>query len=188
MPDELPGEMLSLLLPLHYFYAKEGIGLPAIELLAGEELPEPQQALLVHDRDMTSTLKKFHGVDVALEVLTHERSEDYLMRMVVLRNAETGAPIEFGALGVRLEKFEGPIREAITEGRGPLGGLLEQYVIDYRSSPKSYFGVAADRHIARALETPVGTELYGRCNELTDPEGFAFADIVEVLPSQGAER
>ena len=30
--------------------------------------------------------------------------------------------------------------------------------------------------------TAEGAVLYGRCNELTDPEGFAFADIVEVLP------
>ena len=188
MPDELLGELLSLLLPLHYFYAREGIDLPKIELLAGGQLPEPQQSLLVHDRDMTSTLKMFHAADVALEVLTHERSEDYLMRMVVLRNAETDEPIEFGALGVRLEKFEGPLREAIAEGRGPLGGLLEQYLIDYRSSPKSYFRVPADPHIARALEAREGATLYGRCNELTDPEGFAFADIVEILPDQRAEK
>ncbi len=41
---------------MDYFYAKEGIDLPRIELLAGGQLPVPQQPLLVNDRDMTSAL------------------------------------------------------------------------------------------------------------------------------------
>ena len=102
-----------------------------------------------------------------------------LLYMIALTKQQA---IEFGALGVRLEKFEGPLREAIAEGHGPLGGLLEQYLIDFRSCPKGFFRVASDQHIARALDATDGEELYGRCNELTDPEGFAFADIVEVLP------
>ena len=176
-----------MLLPLHYFYASEGRPLPGVELVDGADVPEPERSLLVHERDMTSTLRRFHGADIALEILARERSEDYLVRMVVLRRDDTGAPVEFGAIGVRLEKFEGPLREDIAEGRGPLGGLLEKYAIDYRSSPKGYFKLVADHRIASALDESEGSTLYGRCNELTDPEGFALADIVEVLPANGRD-
>ena len=50
---------LSMLLPLHYFYAKESRALPDVQFLDAAAIPEPEQSLLVHDRDMTSTLRKF---------------------------------------------------------------------------------------------------------------------------------
>ena len=171
-----------MLLPLHFFYAKEHRPLPDVQLLGGEQVPEPERSLLVHDRDMTSTLRNFHGAAITLEVRAVERSDGYVMRMVVLHREDTNAPVEFGAIGIRLEKFEGPLRDRIADGSAPLGGLLEEYLIDYRSCPKGYFSTAADPVIAGALEESEGTVVYGRCNELTDPEGFAFADIVEVLP------
>ena len=130
--DELAPELLSLLLPLHYFYAKEDRPLPAVQLLDGADVPEPQQSLLVHDRDMTSTLRNFHGSPLTLDVRSVERSDDYVMRMVVLHRQDTGAPVEFGAIGIRLEKFEGPLREQIANGSAPLGSLLEKYIIDYQ--------------------------------------------------------
>jgi len=182
MPEPRSPELLSLLLPLHYFYEQAGEALPEITLVDGAEVPEPERSLLVHDRDMTSTLGRFYESPIALSILQCERSEDYLMREVVLSRASDGGQVEYGAIGVRLEKFEGPLREDIAEGRGPLGGLLEKYVIDYRSAPKGYFKMEADARVAQAIGEEVGATLYGRCNELTDPDGFAFADIVEVLP------
>ena len=183
---EISPELLSLLLPLHYFYAKDKRALPKVELLDGGAVPEPEKSLLVHSHDMTSTLRKFHGAPITLEVHLAEQSEDYLMRMVILHRSDTQAPVEFGAIGIRLDKFEGPIREKIANGSAPLGELLEKYHIDYRSGPKGYFATKADSIIAPALAEDEGTTVYGRCNELTDADGFAFADIVEVLPR--AER
>ena len=180
--DELAPELLSMLLPLHYFYAKDASPLPTVELLPGEAVPDPERSLLVHQRDMTSTLRNFHGAPISLEVCASERSDDYVMRMVILHRDDTGAPVEFGAIGVRLDKFEGPLREQIASGSAPLGALLEKYIVDYRSCPKGYFSVPADATIASALAEEEGATLYGRCNELTDAEGFSFADIVEVLP------
>ena len=182
-PDESAPELLSLLLPLHYFYAGDERPLPKMELLEGAALPEPEQSLLFHESDMTSTLKRHHGSEMDLEVLSQEGSEDYLIRMVVLRRRDTGVAVEFGAIGIRLEKFEGPVREEIEAGSGPLGGLLEKHIIDYRSAPRAYFRMEADARVASALGEPEGALLYGRCNELTDSEGIAFADIVEVLPA-----
>jgi chorismate-pyruvate lyase len=182
-PDEGAPELLSMLLPLHYFYAGEDRHLPKVELLEGAALPEPEQSLLFHEGDMTSTLSRFHGAEMDLDVLAQECSEDYLIRMVVLRNRDTGAPVEFGAIGIRLEKFEGPVRGEIERGSAPLGALLEKYLIDFRSAPRAYFRMAADGQVAKALGEAEGVALYGRCNELTDPEGYAFADIVEVLPA-----
>jgi chorismate-pyruvate lyase len=183
MPEQTSGELLSLLLPLHFFYAKTGEILPLVELVNGDEIPDPHRSLLVHESDMTSTLKRFHGSDLDLNVLRAESSDGYLIRMVVLERMDNGRPVEFGAIGIRLEKLQEPLRDAVIAQETPFGGLLEKFRVDYRSKPKGYFQLSADRRIADALGEKANTRLYGRCNELTDPDGFAFADIVEILPS-----
>lgn len=178
--------VMSLLMPLHYFYAGNDRALPQVEMLAGEDLPEPERSLLFHEVDMTGTLGRYHGAEIGLEVLAAELTDDYVMRMVLLRREDTNIPVEFGAIGIRLEAFEGPIRDEIAGGQVPLGTLLERYVIDYRSAPKGYFATDADELIASALEEELGSKVYGRCNELSDADGIVFADIVEVLPRERA--
>ena len=183
MPEQISGELLSLLLPLHFFYEQTGKKLPSVELVNGDELPDPDRSLLVHESDMTSTLKRFHGSDLSLNVLRSENSDGYLIRMVVLERIDNGRPVEFGAIGIRLEKLQKSLRDAVIAQKTPFGGLLEEYRVNYRSKPKGYFHLIADSRIADALGEKVKAKLYGRCNELTDLEGFAFADIVEILPS-----
>lgn len=183
MPEQTTGELLSLLLPLHFFYAQVEESLPFVEFLNGDKLPDPDRSLLVHDSDMTSTLKRFHGSDLSLNVLNSESSDGYLIRMVVLERLDNGDPVEFGAIGIRLDKLQPPLREDVLVQKTPFGGLLEKHRVDYRSKPRGYFRLTADMRIADALSEREDAILYGRCNELTDPEGFAFADIVEVLPS-----
>jgi len=48
--------------------------------------------------------------------------------------------------------------------------------------PGGFFDVVADDLIAHALRRRPGDILHGRCNELSFPDGEAFADIVEILP------
>ncbi len=175
-------EFLHLLMPLHFFYERVGHALPKLQFVEPEEVPEPEKSLLVHKRDMTSTLARFHESTIVLDVRSRELSEDYLLREVRLRREDDRVPVEYGAIGIRLEKFEGPIREKIVEGEAPLGELIETFVVDYRSSPRGFFRVVSDEMISSALEVAEGIELYGRSNELTDSDGFVFADVVEVLP------
>jgi len=183
MPEPTSGELLSLLLPLHFFYAQIGENLPFVEFLNGDKLPDPDRFLLVHESDMTSTLKRFHGSDLSLNVLNSESSDGYLIRMVVLERLDNGVPVEFGAIGIRLDNLQPPLREDVLVQKSPFGGLLEKHCVDYRSKPKGYFRLTADSRIADALSEKEDAKLYGRCNALTDPDGFSFADIVEVLPS-----
>ena len=183
MRESTPDQLLSLLLPLHYFYAQRERDLPSVDFVDGSKLPDPQKALLVHDSDMTSTLTRFHGSGLSLKVLCSEQSDEYLVRMVVLERIDNGQPVEFGAIGIHLEKLEVALRESVISEEAPFGGLLERHNVDYRSSPKGFFRISVDELISEALQETLHAGLYGRCNELTDPDGFVFANIVEVVPS-----
>ena len=185
-PEKLTTEAnaLDLLMPIQFYYLQGGRTVPEFEFIDGGAMPEPYVGLLVHDRDMTPTLAQFHDSEIHLDVLSHEESGTYLMRSVVLKNGE-GNPVEFGAIGIRLEVFNEPLRKEIVGGSAPLGGLLEKHRFPHSSHPKAYFQVRADDYIARHLEIPEGMLVYGRCNSLTGSDGLTFADIVEILPSHG---
>jgi chorismate-pyruvate lyase len=182
-PDQAAADAraLDLLMPLQFFYLREGRLVPPIQFIDGLEMPEPYAGLLVHQSDMTPSLREFHGSEISLDVLDHEASKDYLMRAVVLKDADD-RPVEFGAIGIRLEVFSESLRKQVVGAAGPLGGLLEQHRFPHSSSPKAYFRVNADRYISVQLQCPIGTVLYGRCNALLTRDSLTFADIVEILP------
>ena len=175
-------EAMHLLMPLHFFYEREARPMPAIEFVQPSEMPANERELLVHDHDMTSALTEYHRSPIDLQVVRREGSDDYLLRLVVLTRRELPVPVEFGAIGIRLEAFEPALRAEVLEGRKPLGGLLSEYRVVYVSQPRAYFCVAADAFIAGLLEEAEGSILWGRCNALMTEDGEVFADIVEILP------
>ena len=179
-PAPSHAQQLDLLMPLVFFYEKAGVPLPVVDFLSGEAMPEPWKYLLVHPSDMTPRLRDHHHSAPVLQVITVERTRDYVLREVVLSCA--GRPVEYGAIGIHLEGFAPHVQEMIRDGVAPLGAILETEGVPHFSAPTGYFGLAADPHMSQLLATSAGTRLFGRCNVLSHPDGTAFADIVEVLP------
>ncbi len=175
-------DALYQLMPIQYFYEKAECPLPDFSFLDGGDMPYPYRSLLVHENDMTPTLAAFHRSALSLEVLQHERTENYLIRMVTLYTQRYEVPVEFGAIGIHLENLPAEVRELIIEGKAPLGGILGEYQVAHTGSPTAFFSVPADAIIAKALNQDEGELLYGRCNQLLDPDGIVIADIVEILP------
>lgn len=175
-------EALSWLMPLHYFYEKDGLPLPDFRFLRGDGLPDPYRSLLVHTRDMTPTLAAFHRSRLDLEVHAQESNEIFLMRVVTLRAASTGAPVEYGAIAIQLGGLPPAVAEEVVAARKPFGDVIAEHGVVHRGAPVAYFAVPADERIARALDQPPGAILHGRCNQLLDADGIVFADIVEILP------
>ena len=173
MPATPESEQLDLLMPLLYFYARDGLVLPLVDFISGDEMPEPSRHLLVHPSDMTPRLRAFHQSPISLTVVSADLSADYVMRQVVLTRDRDRSPVEYGAIGIHLQGFPPP---------APLGAILEDAAIPHISAPRAYFEIDADPHIASLLDCQPGDRLCGRCNALSFPDGIVFADIVEILP------
>lgn len=147
------------------------------------DLPPETRKLLVHNGDMTSRLEALHGSTIGLEVLKSERpSPNLYSREVLLRSISNGSAVEYGAIQIFLDAFEGPVRTKILEGRIPLGGILNSSGLLYHSEPQAFFFVQEGRRLASLLETDVSAKLFGRCNVLRGEDGGMLARIVEVLP------
>ncbi len=167
--------------PLEKFFQRAGRTLPEIEIIRGEAMPEPYKSLLVHERDMTSTLERFHGARCHVRAMEYVEDEEY-SRLVVLELDGSRKPIEFGAITIHLPTFSLHARELIRARERPLGTILHEEHIGFISCPQAFFRVAADELICAALHEEENASLWGRCNRLTSKDGMAIAEIVEILP------
>ncbi len=171
----------DLLFPLSHFCHASGHDLPACEIIDGAVMPEPYRTLLVHQGDMTSRLEEFHGAPMKLRVLHRETSGDAYRREVLLCKADSGLPVEYGAIEISLAAFGEPLRALILEGRQPLGGLLNRHGIRYRSEPRAFLKLAPDSLMDAHFGLDGAHTLYGRSNVLLGYGDRVLARIVEVL-------
>ena len=172
----------ELLYPLSLFRQTEGEPLPPFEVIEGDAMPAPYHDLLVHCGDMTSRLAAYHEGQIVLEVLHREVTPEAYRREVVLHVAETGAPVEYGAIEIFLTAFPEELRAQIVEAKRPLGGLLNAHKFGYRSRPKAFIKLGNDAIMCGIYRcTGPRCSFYGRCNELVREDGVLLARIVEVL-------
>src|SRR6266496_2745645 len=107
--------------PLDEFYARSGQALPPLDQVDGAAVPEPYKTLLVHERDMTSTLENFHKRGVHLRLVSRQRRGDEYFREVVLVLDGDEEPVEFGAIKISLDRLPEKARRQILQERFPLG-------------------------------------------------------------------
>ena len=179
----LAADPTRLLDPLSEFFAVSSLRVIERESPDGAPLPEPQRGLLVHDRDMTSTLEAFHGEAIGLEVLGRRLDGDHLLRHVLLHGVESRRIVEYGAIRIALRAFPDDARRAVLDGRAPLGAILASHRLPYESRPRRFFSVLPDPRLCRLLGlADACDELHGRRNRLFGADGRTLADVVEILP------
>lgn len=172
----------DLFYPLDQFYRRRQLQLPALDVLRGEDVPEPYRSLLVHDHDMTPTLSRYHGDTIGLRVLERYQEGDAYSRQVVLFGQKSQRPVEFGAIVIHLQYFPADARADILAGKVPLGTILAQHRVAHHGRPRAYFCVTSDDLINTALGLTEPRFLFGRRNVHLDPQEDVLADIVEILP------
>jgi hypothetical protein len=145
-------------------------------------IPEPQRSLLVHQRDMTSTLARFHGEPIELRVLDCKLQGDHYRRHIVLETARSRRPAEYGAIRVNLSLLEASVQTEVLRARGPLGGILTAHGIAFGCCPGAYFKIFSNALIGESLRMDGPEWLYGRCNCLSNGSGRTIAEVVEILP------
>jgi chorismate-pyruvate lyase len=184
VPDPIESAR-SIAYPLDEFYARSGLALPPLDQVEAESLPEPYRTLLVHDRDMTSTLEEFHERGIHLRMVSRAQRGSAYFREVILALDGTETPVEFGAIHIDLDRFPAAARTAILEERFPLGRILKDFALPYQSRPKAFIRIASDRAINALLNLNGAHVLYGRRNTLFNLTGEPLAEIVEILPPAG---
>jgi len=171
----------GLIYPLDLVYARAGLEMPKVSVVAPERIPQPYRSLLVHDTDMTLTLERHFGGRVALRPLSTFTSRRSYFRRVLLVQEYSGHPVEMGAIRMRLDVFSAPLRTKILRNEIPLGRLLRDGKFQYQSRVKSYLRVTPNAEMMGVFWMREPRVLYGRRTEVVHQD-TKIGDIVEVLP------
>ena len=147
-------------------------------------MPQPQRRLLVHDRDMTSTLEQHHGEPLALRVLERRVDDEIYARHIVLHTAHDAA-----ARRIRGDPRPPPVAGRTGAGGGvpspPAPGRdFERPRGAYRGCPGAFFKIYSNELINDSLQLGWSQWLYGRCNCLADRAGRTIAEVIEILPPE----
>jgi chorismate-pyruvate lyase len=167
--------------PLDVVYAQAGIEAPATRVVAPQRIPLPYRSLLVHQRDMTLTLEAHFGGKVSLRPLSTFRKGAAYYRRVLLVQEYSARPVEMGAVRIDLGAFKPRMRQQILANRIPLGRLLREGGVDYRSEPRVFLAVKPNPEMMGVFWMREPRTLYGRKTEMSI-DGRKVGDIVEILP------
>ena len=167
--------------PLDVVYAQAGIEAPRTREVRPQRIPLPYRSLLVHESDMTLTLEAHFGGRVTLRALSTFRKGHSYYRRVLLVQEYSARPVEMGAVRIDLQAFKPRIRSQILDSRVPLGRLLRDGGVDYRSRPSVFLAVTPNPEMMGVFWMREPRTLYGRKTEMTI-DGRKVGDIVEILP------
>lgn len=167
--------------PLDVVYAQAGIPAPRTRPIAAERIPSPYQSLLVHERDMTLTLEAHFGGRISLRALSTFREGPSYYRRVLLVQEYSARPVEMGAIRIDLLAFSPGVRSEILRNRVPLGRLLRDGGVDYRSRPTVFLSVKPNSEMMGVFWMREPRTLFGRQTEMS-LDGRKVGDIVEILP------
>jgi chorismate-pyruvate lyase len=171
----------GLLYPLDATYRQVGVQPPAVKEITPDEIPLPYRSLLVHDSPMTLTLEGHFGGRVALRPLSVlSRGQLYCRRILLVLEA-SGRPVEMGAISLKLDSFGRRIASQIQQSEMPLGRVLGECGVKYKSEPRAFLSVTPNAEMMAVFWMPESRTLYGRRTEIIY-EGAKIGDVVEVLP------
>ena len=171
----------GLLYPLDLLYERAGVVPPIARRIAADRIPFPYKNLLVHQKEMTSTLEGHFGGAMVVRVLSSFSKGPSYFRRVLLTLKETARPVAMGAVRIRLDALTPAVRTRILSQRLPLGRILRDDGIPFHSSPKAFLQVEPNAEMLGVFWMPERQTLYGRRTELK-LDGDRIGDIVEILP------
>jgi chorismate-pyruvate lyase len=156
----------------------------AIEIPANE-VPTPYHQLLVHTEHMTVTVEEFYSSPVDVRVVCCHRSGNEYSRKILLELKNTPAKVvQFGLVRIDLGVCPEPVRNAIVEGKTPLGRVLIQHAMLRRIEPVAFLRVKLSPAMADWFRVPPGTTSYGRIGVIYTGDRPAI-EVLEILAPVG---
>jgi len=100
---------------------------------------------------------------------------------VLLVQEYSARPVEMGAIRIDLDAFPARIRGAILRNEVPLGRLLRDGGVDYKSRPTQFLSVKPNSEMMGVFWMREPRTLFGRQTAMS-VDGRKIGDIVEILP------
>src|SRR5688500_7841837 len=144
---------------------------PQCVVVQPDQIPFPQDQLLVHHEHMTVVLERHHGEAVRVHVLEEHFDGDLYTRQICLTRGAGDAVVEWGIVRLDFRYMDAEVRDEILRKQMPLGAILIKHDVLRRIKPRWFLrfppggpvlGLFGDAATAQPAYGRVGT-IY--CNE-----------------------
>lgn len=153
-----------------------------------EEIPHPDDQLLVHHEHMTVALQRFHGS--AVQVHVHEEhlgeGEQLYTRKISLTPAN--APdrvVEWGIVRLDFRYMDDAVRQEILFKKMPLGAILIKHNVHRRIKPRFFLRFPPGGPVLRLFGATEPDVVYGRLGTIYCDEEPAI-ELLEIVTGVGA--
>jgi hypothetical protein len=161
---------------------------PAAVEVPADDVPDPYHALLVHTHHMTVTVEQFYGSPVDVQVLNCRRlGNEYSRKILLTLRSPSRKVVQFGMVRINLGVCPEPVRNAIIEGKTPLGRVLIQHDMLRRIEPVAFLRVKLSAAMAEWFDVAPGAESHGRVGVIYTGERPAV-EVLEVLAPVASEH
>jgi chorismate-pyruvate lyase len=150
------------------------------ELVPGDEVPAPYDALLVHEHHMTVTVEAHHGSLVDVRVLDQRQDDDAYARRILLTLQRDGRVVQFGIMRVHLRFCSETVRQEILAGKTPLGRILIEHNVLRRIEPTAYLRVIPGPALMNWFGLTRARPTYGRLAYI-HCDGQPAVELLEIV-------
>jgi chorismate-pyruvate lyase len=113
---------------------------PQCAVVQPDEIPHPQDQLLVHHEHMTVVLERHHGSAVRVHVLEEHLDGDLYTRKISLtrggNGGESDTVVEWGIVRLDFRYMDPDVRDEILRKQMPLGAILIKHDVLRRIKPR----------------------------------------------------
>lgn len=169
--SNLPVAEAALLDLCRPFVRDESVFVPQCLIVQPDEIPYPQDQLLVHHDHMTEILERHHGNPVNVHVHEEHLEGDLYTRKISLTPAGSDKVVEWGIVRLDFRYMAPEVRHEILAKKLPLGAVLIKHDVLRRIKVRWFVRFPVNGPILRLFSPEAASDsAYGRvgtiyCNE-----------------------
>ena len=127
-----------------------------------EDIPFPEDSLLVHSEHMTKVLERHHGRPVAVHVLEEHLDGDLYTRKISLTPVGSDEVVEWGVVRLHFKFMPEEVKQEILRKQMPLGAILIKHKVHRRIKPRYFLRLQPGSSVVGIFEASNSEPLYGR--------------------------
>jgi chorismate-pyruvate lyase len=153
-----------------------------------EEIPHPDDQLLVHHEHMTVALQRFHKSPVDVHVQDEHldaAGELYTRKIFLTPRAAPQTPVEWGIVRLDFRYMDDAVRDEILRKQLPLGAILIKHDVHRRIKPRFFLRFPPGGPVLRLFDARETRPVYGRLGTIYCDEEPAI-ELLEIVTGIGS--
>jgi chorismate-pyruvate lyase len=153
---------------------------PDCNTVQPEDIPFPEDDLLVHHDHMTIVLQRYHGQPVKVHVLEEYLDGDVYTRKISLTPVGSNKVVEWGVVRLNFKFMPEAVKHEILQKQMPLGAILVKHKVHRRVKPRYFLKLPKASAMAGLFDAVNQEHLYGRLGMIYC-DGEPCIEVLEIV-------